>query len=56
MDYKSLNILNILNILNTVALPTGLTETVVAWQSKGLSNKKIRPPTSLNNSFSPKLK
>ena len=37
-------------------MSTGLTETIVAWQSKGLSNEKIRPPTSLIYSLSPKLK
>ena len=37
-------------------MPTGITETIIAWQSKGLSNEKIKPPTTLNNSLSPKLK
>ena len=36
--------------------PASLTEIVVSWQSKGLSNEKIRPPTTSNSSFSPKLK
>ena len=36
--------------------PAGLTEIVVSWQSRGLSNEKIRPPTTSNNSLSPKLK
>ena len=33
-----------------------LTETIIAWQSEGLSNEQIRSPTTLNNSLSPKLK
>ena len=43
-------------ILNTFTIPDGLRETVVAWQSKGFSNETIRPPTTSNNSLSPKLK
>ena len=34
----------------------GLTDTIVEWESKGLLNKKIRPPTTANNSLSPKLR
>ena len=43
-------------ISNTFARPAGLTETIVAWQSKVLSNEKTRPPTTSNNSLSPKQK
>ena len=37
-------------------MPTGLTEKIGAWQSKGLSNEKVMPPTTSNNSLSPKRK
>ena len=37
-------------------MPVGLKETILTWQSKGLSNETIRPPTTSNNSLSPKLK
>ena len=36
-------------------MPAGVTETIVEWQSTGLSNEKIKPTTA-NNSPSPKLK
>ena len=32
-----------------------LAETIAAWKFKGFQMKKIRPPTTLNNSLSPKL-
>ena len=32
-------------------MPADLTEKIIAWQSKGLSVEKIRPPTTLNNSL-----
>ena len=28
---------------------------VLSWQSKGLSNKSIKPPTATNNSLTPEL-
>ena len=28
---------------------------VLSWQSKGLSNKSIKPPTTTNSSFTPEL-
>ena len=37
-------------------MSVGLKETILTWQSKGLSNETIRPPTTSNNSLSPKLK
>ena len=37
-------------------MPAGLTETIVAWESKGSLNEKNKPPTILSNSLSPKLK
>ena len=43
-------------ISQAFAVPTGLTEASISWQSKGLSNEKIRPPTISNNSISPELK
>ena len=30
-------------------MPAGITESFVAIQPKGLSNEKIRPPTTANN-------
>ena len=37
-------------------MPSDLTETIVAWQSKGLPNEKMKPSTASNNSLSQKLK
>ena len=37
-------------------MPTGLTETILAWKSRGLSNGKISPPTKSNDTRSLKLK
>ena len=42
-------------ILNTFTIPAGLTDTVVEWESKDLSNKKIKSPTTANHSLSPKF-
>ena len=38
--------------LNTVV---GVIDRVLSWQSKGLSNGSIRPPTTSDNSLNPKL-
>ena len=38
--------------LNSVA---GVTDYVLSWQFKGLSNKGIKPPTTSNNSLNPRL-
>ena len=38
--------------LNSVA---GAADSVLSWQSKGLSNKSIKPPTTANNSLIPEL-
>ena len=38
--------------LNSVA---GVTDYVLSWQSKGLSNESIKPPTTSNNSLNPRL-
>ena len=40
------------NILNSVV---GVTDRVLSWQSKGLSNESIKPPTTSNNSLDPRL-
>ena len=32
-------------------MPTGLTEKIGAWQSKGLSNEKVMPPTTSKIAF-----
>ena len=37
--------------LNSVA---GVTDYVLSWQSKGLSNASIKPPTTSNNSLNPR--
>ena len=36
-------------------MPTGLTETIVTWKSKGISNEKIRSPATSNNGLYLKL-
>ena len=33
----------------------GVIDRVLSWQSKGLSNKKIKPPTTFDNSLTPEL-
>ena len=33
----------------------GVVDYVLSWQSKGLSNESIKPPTTSNNSLSPRL-
>ena len=38
--------------LNSVA---GVADYVLSWQSKGLSNESIKPPTTTNNSVTPEL-
>ena len=38
--------------LNSVA---GVADYVLSWQSKGLSNESIKPPTTTNNSLTPEL-
>ena len=42
-------------IFNCFARPADLTETIFQWGSKGLSNKKVKPPITTNHSLSPKL-
>ena len=37
-------------------MPACLTNTIVQWESKGLSNKKIKPPITANHSMFPKLR
>ena len=38
--------------LNTVV---GIVDHVLSWQSKGLSNERIKPPATSNFSFNPRL-
>ena len=38
--------------LNSVV---GVVDRVLSWQSKGLSNKSIKPPTASDNSLTPEL-
>ena len=42
-------------IFETFTRLAGFTESIIAWQSRVLSNEKIRPTTA-NYSLSPKLK
>ena len=37
-------------------MPAGATEKIVAWESEGLSNEKIKDSTTANDSLSAKLK
>ena len=37
-------------------MPTGDTETIIAWEYKGLFKKSIKPHTAPGNNISPKLK
>ena len=37
-------------------MPAGLTETIVAFQSKWLSNEKVQPGSTFYNSLSPELR
>ena len=32
----------------------GVIDLVLSWQSKGLSNESIKPPTTSNNSLNPR--
>ena len=50
MDPKNSEYFNRLSTLSIV------TETIVAWKSKGFSNEKIKPPATANNSSSLKMK
>ena len=43
-------------IFKILTMLAGLIDTTVEWKSKGLLNEKIRPPTTENNSLSPKLR
>ena len=38
--------------LNSVV---GVTDYVLSWRSKGLSNESVKPPTTSNNSLNPRL-
>ena len=38
--------------LNSVV---GVIDCVLSWQSKGISNESIKPPTTSNNSLNPRL-
>ena len=37
-------------------MPTGLTETIVTWESKGLPNEKIKTSATTNTSLAPRMK
>ena len=36
-------------------LIVGVIDRVLSWQSKGVSNESIKPPTTSNNSLTPEL-
>ena len=36
-------------------LVVGVIDRVLSWQSKGLSNKSIKPPTTSDNNLTPEL-
>ena len=36
-------------------LVVGVIDRVLSWQSKGISNESIKPPTTSNNSLNPRL-
>ena len=42
-------------IPNTFRIPTGVTETVVAWKSKGLSDESIKLTNTPGITLAPKL-
>ena len=52
----SQNFLKFLQISNTFRLFTRDTETIIAWESKRLSDESIELPTTLGNSPAPKWK
>ena len=42
-------------IFNTFTTVAGLPDTIVVeWETKGMSNEKIKPPIAANHSLSPK--
>ena len=51
----SQNFLIFQTIFKTLTMPDGLTDTIVEWKSEDLSNGKIKPPITANDSLSPKL-
>ena len=52
---RSQNFLIFQPIYKTSKMRDGLTNTIVEWESKGFSNKKIEPLITGNHSLSPKL-
>ena len=51
-----MDLFNISTNYSTFRIPTGETETIIAYKSKVLSDESINPPTTLGNRFAPKLK
>ena len=43
-------------IIQHFRMPTGYSETITAWKSKGLSDERIKPTTTRGKSLAPKLK
>lgn len=43
-------------IFKTFRVTAGITEKIIAWESKWFTNEKVKPPTTANISLSPKLK
>ena len=55
-DDGSWNYVTFKPISNTFTMTTGDTETIIAWKSKGLSGRSIKPRATSSNSLAPKLK
>ena len=55
-DDESQNYLIFQLIPNTFRIPTGDTERIMEWKSKGFPSESIEPPTTSDNSFAPELK
>ena len=43
-------------IIQYFRMPTGYSETIIAWKSKGLSDERTKPTTTRRKSLAPKLK
>ena len=48
-------ILPIIQPINKYLLKIGNTEKILSWESKGLSDEMIKPPTTSNNRLGPEL-
>ena len=55
-DDSSRNFLLFQSSFNIFTILAGITEKIIAWKSKGLSNENTKLPATANNSLSSKLK